>query len=58
MSRGGTKMYIEHLFIDEAEVFTEECDGCGGVGFIDEGNCEDGVWGMCPECNGTGVTEL
>lgn len=31
------------------------CDGCGGLGWIDIGDCEDGVIDTCPECEGEGV---
>jgi len=30
------------------------CDSCGGVGWIDVGDCEEGVTETCPECNGIG----
>jgi len=30
------------------------CDSCGGMGWIDIGDCEDGVIDDCPTCDGTG----
>lgn len=33
------------------------CEGCGGLGWIDLGDCEDGMTETCPECNGNGVIE-
>ena len=32
----------------------EECPACKGVGGYDIGDCEDGVWGACEICDGTG----
>lgn len=34
------------------------CEGCGGLGVIDMGDCEEGVWDTCPECAGEGVIEI
>lgn len=30
------------------------CPSCAGMGTYDIGDCEDGVWGDCPQCEGTG----
>ncbi len=30
------------------------CNSCGGMGWIDIGDCEDGVIETCPECDGLG----
>jgi len=30
------------------------CPSCGGAGVFDIGDCEDGVWEHCPECDGRG----
>jgi DnaJ-class molecular chaperone len=31
------------------------CGSCAGSGWIDIGDCEDGVIDECPECHGTGI---
>jgi DnaJ-class molecular chaperone len=33
---------------------SEVCPSCKGAGGWDEGDCEDGIWEMCPECDGLG----
>jgi len=30
------------------------CEACAGLGWVDLGNCEDGVIQICPGCGGTG----
>ena len=32
----------------------KECPSCGGMGYYDIGDCEDGVTENCPECHGLG----
>lgn len=32
----------------------EDCQVCAGLGWVDVGNCEDGVIQFCPGCGGTG----
>ena len=36
----------------------EICQGCGGLGWYDVGDCEDGVTEECPACLGTGMDEF
>jgi DnaJ-class molecular chaperone len=42
--------------IDECEF--EYCAGCGGMGWINIGDCEEGVTDTCPECDGTGHSDI
>jgi DnaJ-class molecular chaperone len=30
------------------------CPSCGGQGYIDVGDVEDGVTDVCPDCDGSG----
>jgi len=41
-----------------SDLIYEECGSCCGFGYIDIGDCEDGVTDDCPECNGTGQIEV
>lgn len=34
-----------------------KCPSCYGTGVYDVDNCEDGIWGECPECQGSGEVE-
>lgn len=42
---------------------SEECDkhiscpSCEGIGEYCVGDCEDGVWEICQECNGDGYVD-
>lgn len=31
------------------------CKSCAGLGWIDIGDCEDGVINTCPDCEGSGL---
>ena len=31
------------------------CEGCAGLGWIDIGDCEDGITENCLECSGDGL---
>jgi hypothetical protein len=33
------------------------CPSCCGAGVFDVGDCEDGVWDNCPNCDGLGEIE-
>lgn len=33
----------------------QACEGCGGLGWIEKGDCEDGNIETCPVCEGTGT---
>lgn len=47
-------MYI----FDVDELFSfDVCGACNGNGGHDIGDCEEGVWEMCDDCDGTGVEE-
>jgi hypothetical protein len=31
-----------------------DCEACGGLGWYDVGDCENGVIDVCPACDGDG----
>jgi DnaJ-class molecular chaperone len=57
--------------VDQTQVMTQDgwrcvicqneidltCPTCAGMGWIDIGDCEDGVTDTCPECLGAGRIE-
>lgn len=42
---------------DEFDPEENLCPSCDGAGEYPIGNCEDGVWETCRECNGTGTID-
>lgn len=40
---------------EESIIF--DCSSCLGMGYIDIGDCEDGVTDTCPECDGKGIVK-
>lgn len=51
------ELYRFELLLQDVEEPRIECESCGGIGVIDIGDCEDGVWDECPRCNGKGVED-
>jgi DnaJ-class molecular chaperone len=43
------------MFFDEEPLM--ECPSCKGLGEFTIGDCEDGVYDICPDCEGTGIVE-
>lgn len=43
-------------YMEEAEAL-ETCESCAGTGAIDVGDCEEGIWEACPECEGQGIIQ-
>lgn len=52
------ELYDFEIRVSDIETQKAECESCGGVGVIDIGDCEDGVWEECPQCGGVGYEDL
>lgn len=54
----GDHLMTDIYDIDTGEVSDAEvCTTCAGLGGWSLGDCEDGVWETCDDCEGTGLGE-